>query len=115
MILNAQGKPLHFGITAACGAGFLLFGYGQGVFGGLLDNEPFLRTFGYLGATIQGQLVTTYDNGSIIGTLISMLAGDKLDRCRCILIGCCILLVGAVLQTLSGSRRLHALKIEGSS
>jgi hypothetical protein len=25
-------------ITAACGAGFLLFGYDQGVFGGLLYN-----------------------------------------------------------------------------
>ncbi|KAJ5658868.1 hypothetical protein N7507_005319 [Penicillium longicatenatum] len=98
---NAQGKSLHFRITAACGAGFLLFGYDQGVFGGLLDNDPFLRTFGYPGATIQGQIVATYDIGCIIGTLISMFAGDKLGRRRSILIGCCILLVGAVLQTSS--------------
>lgn len=98
---NAQGKSLHFRITAACGAGFLLFGYDQGVFGGLLDNDPFLRTFGYPGATIQGQIVATYDLGCIIGTLTSMFAGDKLGRRRSILIGCCILLVGAVLQTSS--------------
>lgn len=100
---ESQGKPLQFGVTAACGAGFLLFGYDQGVFGGLLDNEPFLKTFGYPDATIQGQIVATYDIGCIIGTLVSMFFGDKLGRRRCILIGCCILIVGAVLQTASYS------------
>jgi MFS family permease len=100
---DAQGKSLQYGITAACGAGFLLFGYDQGVFGGLLDNEPFLRTFGFPGATIQGQIVATYDIGCIIGTLVSMYAGDKLGRRRCILIGCVILIIGAILQTASYS------------
>jgi MFS family permease len=100
---DAQGKALQYGITAACGAGFLLFGYDQGVFGGLLDNEPFLRTFGFPGATIHGQIVATYDIGCITGTLVSMDAGDKLGRRRCILIGCAILIVGAILQTASYS------------
>jgi MFS family permease len=100
---DAQGKALQYGITAACGAGFLLFGYDQGVFGGLLDNEPFLRTFGFPGTTIQGQIVATYDIGCITGTLVSMYAGDKLGRRRCILIGCAILIVGAILQTASYS------------
>ncbi|GFF51186.1 sugar transporter STL1 [Aspergillus lentulus] len=100
---DAQGKVLQYGITAACGAGFLLFGYDQGVFGGLLDNEPFLRTFGFPGATIQGQIVATYDIGCITGTLVSMYAGDKLGRRRCILIGCAILIIGAILQTASYS------------
>ncbi|KAI1834815.1 hypothetical protein DTO006G1_3357 [Penicillium roqueforti] len=100
---NAQGKWLQYRITAACGAGFLLFGYDQGVFGGLLDNEPFLETFGNPGVTIQGQIVATYDIGCIIGTLVTMFAGDKLGRRRTILIGCCILIVGAILQTASYS------------
>lgn len=102
-LLDAQGKALQYGITAACGAGFLLFGYDQGVFGGLLDNEPFLRTFGFPGATIQGQIVATYDIGCIIGTLVSMYIGDKLGRRRCILVGCAILIIGAILQTASYS------------
>ncbi|KAE8142330.1 general substrate transporter [Aspergillus pseudotamarii] len=96
---HTQGKSLHLSITAACGAGFLLFGYDQGVFGGLLDNDHFLRTFGYPSTTIQGQIVATYDIGCIIGTLVSMFFGDKLGRRRCILTGCCILIVGAILQT----------------
>ncbi|KAL2840798.1 general substrate transporter [Aspergillus pseudoustus] len=96
---NTRGKPLQFSITAACGTGFLLFGYDQGVFGGLLDNAHFLRTFGYPNPTLQGQIVATYDIGCIIGTLVSMIWGDKLGRRRCILTGCCILIVGAILQT----------------
>ncbi|CAG8229966.1 unnamed protein product [Penicillium salamii] len=103
MLQNTQGKWLQYRITAACGAGFLLFGYDQGVFGGLLDNELFLKTFGYPSVTIQGQIVATYDIGCIIGTLVSMFAGDKLGRRRSILIGCCILVVGAILQTASYS------------
>ncbi|KAJ5683640.1 hypothetical protein N7462_006805 [Penicillium macrosclerotiorum] len=100
---NAEGKWLLYRITAACGAGFLLFGYDQGVYGGLLDNDRFLRTFGYPNSTIQGQMTATYDIGCIVGTLISMFWGDKLGRRLCILIGSCILLVGAVLQTASYS------------
>ncbi|KAJ6090081.1 hypothetical protein N7467_005297 [Penicillium canescens] len=96
-------QNLQYRITAACGAGFLLFGYDQGVFGGLLDNEPFLETFGNPSETIQGQIVATYDIGCIIGTLVSMFAGDKLGRRRSILIGCYILIVGAILQTASYS------------
>lgn len=103
LLQNTRGRTLRYGITAACGAGFLLFGYDQGVFGGLLDNESFLRTFGFPGATIQGQIVATYDIGCIIGTLVSMYAGDKLGRRRCILTGCVVLIIGAILQTASYS------------
>lgn len=98
---NTQGKWLQYRITAACGAGFLLFGYEQGIFGGLLDNEAFLETFGNPSVTIQGQIVATYDIGCIIGTLVSMFAGDTLCRRWSILIGCCILVVGAISQTAS--------------
>jgi hypothetical protein len=43
--------------------GFLLFGYDQGVFGGILTNTAFLRTFNNPDPTIQGQIVSTYDIG----------------------------------------------------
>lgn len=52
----------------------------------------FLLTFGNLGATIQCQVVATYDTGCIIGALVSMLIGDRLSRRRCILVGCRILM-----------------------
>ncbi|KAL1646297.1 hypothetical protein SLS58_003254 [Diplodia intermedia] len=94
-----QGDALRYSITAVCGSGFLLFGYDQGVFGGLLSNKLFLSTFDDPSPTIQGQFVATYDIGCIAGTVASMLWGDRLGRRRCILIGCVVLVVGAVLQT----------------
>ncbi|KAF4945911.1 hypothetical protein FSARC_14319 [Fusarium sarcochroum] len=90
-------------VTIACGSGFLLFGYDQGVFGGLLSNKPFLETFNNPSSTIQGQIVATYDIGCIMGTIVSMLAGDKLGRKRSILIGCVILIIGGILQAASYS------------
>ncbi|KAI7204265.1 hypothetical protein D0869_03776 [Hortaea werneckii] len=98
-----QGKPLRYSITAACGAGFLLFGYDQGLYGGLLDNQSFPETFNNPDATIQGQIVATYDIGCIIGTILSMFVGDKLGRRRSVLTGCVVLIVGGVLQAASYS------------
>ncbi|PYI02395.1 general substrate transporter [Aspergillus sclerotiicarbonarius CBS 121057] len=100
-LTQARGKTVNYGITAACGAGFLLFGYDQGVYGGLLNNETFLKQFGNPTSTIQGQMTATYDIGCIIGALVSMWKGDQLGRRTSILLGCCILIVGAILQTSS--------------
>lgn len=98
-----QGATARYSITAACGSGFLLFGYDQGVFGGMLSNKLFLETFNHPNTSIQGQIVATYDIGCIIGTFVSMLIGDRLGRRRCILLGCIILIIGGILQATSYS------------
>ena len=98
-----KGSIARHSVTIACGSGFLLFGYDQGVFGGLLSNKLFLETFNNPSSTIQGQIVATYDIGCIIGTVVSMLFGDKLGRKKCILIGCVILIIGGILQAASYS------------
>ncbi|RDW79397.1 general substrate transporter-2 [Coleophoma cylindrospora] len=96
---NLRGTSLNIAITAASGAGFLLFGYDQGIFGGILTNNNFLDLFGHPGPTLQGQIVALYDIGCILGCLLSMFVGDMLGRRRAILVGCTILIVGAVIQT----------------
>ncbi|KAH6884466.1 general substrate transporter [Thelonectria olida] len=102
-LFSNEGDALRYRITAACGSGFLLFGYDQGVFGGLLSNRAFLKTFDYPSSTIQGQIVATYDIGCIIGTLLSIFIGDKIGRRRSILAGCVILILGGIIQTASYS------------
>ena len=102
-VFKNEGNALRARIVAACGSGFLLFGYDQGVFGGLLSNRAFLKTFNYPSSTIQGQIVATYDIGCIMGTLLSMFVGDKLGRRRSILIGCFILIIGGIMQAASYS------------
>jgi len=98
---NLQGKTLTAAITITCGTGFLLFGYDQGVFGGLLSNNAFLRTFGNPNATIQGQIVSTYDIGCIFGAISSIFFGDRLGRRRSIILGCCLVIIGGTIQTAS--------------
>nr|XP_036577935.1 uncharacterized protein CTRU02_11997 [Colletotrichum truncatum]KAF6785065.1 hypothetical protein CTRU02_11997 [Colletotrichum truncatum] len=102
-MFDNNGDALRHRITAACGAGFLLFGYDQGVFGGILSNKSFIETFNNPNSTIQGQIVASYDIGCIMGTIVSMFLGDKLGRKRCIFCGCTILIIGGILQAASYS------------
>lgn len=103
MVFKNRGSSLRHRVTTACGAGFLLFGYDQGVFGGLLSNQHFLDTFNNPNSTIQGQIVATYDIGCIMGTIVSMIWGDKLGRRKCVFVGCVILIIGGILQAASYS------------
>lgn len=98
MFSNLQGKTLTTGITIACGAGFFLFGYDQGVFGGILTNDNFLQTFNNPDATVQGQITSTYYLGAIFGAVLSRFVGDRLGRRRAIMIGCVLLTIGGILQ-----------------
>ncbi|KAJ3953078.1 hypothetical protein N0V92_010465 [Colletotrichum tropicale] len=84
-MFGSEGYAVKYRITAACGAGFLLFGFDQGVFG------------------VQGQIVASYDIGCIIGTILSMFFGDRLGRRWCILSGCAVLIVGGIMQAASYS------------
>jgi MFS family permease len=117
MLPQLEGKSLLFGTTASCGLGFMLFGiatleamtsnltlltlnsgYDQGVFGGLLSNPDFLRTFNNPGTTLQGQIVSTYTIGCIFGAILSLCIGDILGRRRSVALGCALVGVGGILQ-----------------
>ena len=65
------GRPLNWAITATAGAGFMLFGYDQGVMSGLLTGDAFTKTFpeidttgaGHGSPSLQGTVVAIYDIG----------------------------------------------------
>ncbi|KAK1059655.1 hypothetical protein LTR12_002059 [Friedmanniomyces endolithicus] len=73
-MFRPEGRRLLICITVSCGLGFMLFGYDQGVFGGLLANPSFLEQFNQPSVTLQGQIVSTYTLGCIVG---SILLADK--------------------------------------
>ncbi|KAL3445139.1 general substrate transporter [Aspergillus insuetus] len=100
-LTQAKGTTLTALITLASGFGFALFGYDQGVFGAFLGNESFLKTFKNPDTTVQGHMTATYDLGCFIGAVGTMWYGNKVGSRRNILLGCAILIVGAVLQTTS--------------
>jgi MFS family permease len=102
-IFPLRGTPLTVGITITSGFSFMLFGWDQGVFGGILNDQTFARQFHYPNATIQGQIVSTYDIGCIIGAIMSIYFGDKLGRRKSIAMSCMWVILGGAIQASSFS------------
>ena len=85
-----------------------LFGYDQGVMGGLLTLPSFVAKFPEINTiidpsdnqktTIQGITVASYNLGCFIGAILTMWIGDILGRRKMILLGSSIVVVGAILQ-----------------
>lgn len=109
--------PKYFGLSGlalsrmigfAAGAGFLLFGYDQGVMGSLLtlpsftEQFPAINTSGKSGtsheATLQGVAIGLYEIGCLIGALSCLWLGDLLGRRKIIWIGTVIMIIGAAIQ-----------------
>lgn len=97
--LSLQGRALTIGITACSGVAFMLFGYDQGIFGGILSDPAFQEQFNHPSATLQGQIVATYDLGCVAGAFLAMFYGDRLGRRRSVLLACAFLTVGGILQS----------------
>jgi sugar porter (SP) family MFS transporter len=79
---------------------FLLFGYDQGVFGGLIATPQLLGglRIDVTDSTLQGLVVAIYDIGCLIGCLWTAVYGLKFGRRILVIIGCLFLILGAGLQ-----------------
>ncbi|EJD44146.1 sugar transporter STL1 [Auricularia subglabra TFB-10046 SS5] len=107
-----RGTKLNVAIGCIAGLDFLLFGYDQGVMGGLLTLPSFLAVFPELDvnkvpegpernyrSTIQGISVGSYTLGCLCGAVACIWIGDILGRRWTIWTGSMIMVVGAILQT----------------
>ncbi|KAF9263859.1 general substrate transporter [Marasmius fiardii PR-910] len=94
-----NGRPLQLAISATCSAAFILFGYDQGVFSGIIGNEDFKNTFGHPTDTKEGIIVSSYNLGCFTGCIINFIFGDWLGRRRAMWLAMALITVGAVLQT----------------
>ncbi|KAA1066509.1 hypothetical protein PGT21_031913 [Puccinia graminis f. sp. tritici] len=106
------GDRLHLAVATLAGLGFLLFGYDQGVMGGLLTLPTFVKTFRSIdttsvtlspaqkkkNSTLQGTAVALYEIGCMIGALSCLYLGDRYGRRRVIFYGAIIMICGATLQ-----------------
>lgn len=107
--LGLKGNALHRAVAAIAGCGFLLFGYDQGVMGGLLTLPTFLEVFPRLngetldGSIMQGACVSIYEIGCMIGALSTLYLGNKFGRRKVIFGGAIIMTIGAILQCSSYS------------
>ncbi|KAI0525479.1 general substrate transporter [Xylaria bambusicola] len=109
-----RGQALNYAVGFVAGCDFLLFGYDQGVMGGILTMPQFLSIFPSIDpddpaiadnpalksnrAQTQGIAVASYNLGCFLGAVISIFISDKLGRKRMIILGTAIMIVGAALQ-----------------
>ncbi|KAH7187952.1 general substrate transporter [Fusarium oxysporum] len=94
-----RGKSVQAGVTICCLVAFVLFGYDQGVFGGILQNEDWQNQFNHPNDAKTGIIVSCYNLGCLAGCVINFFVGDKLGRRRAIWLAMGLVLVGAILQT----------------
>ncbi|KAJ6132683.1 hypothetical protein N7471_007898 [Penicillium samsonianum] len=94
-----RGGWLTFWVTVACATDMMLFGYDQGVFGGVVVTKDFLDTLNLNdNATLLGTVTAIYDIGCLFGAIITMIWGENWGRKKSIIYGTTIMSVGALLQ-----------------
>ncbi|KAK5204079.1 hypothetical protein LTR47_008603 [Exophiala xenobiotica] len=113
---SLHGFPLQAAITLCSAWAFTLFGYDQGVLGGLIALPSFLKAnhISANDADLQGTIVAIYDIGCLTGCIIAGFVGQKLGRRIYIALGGVFLVVGAGLQAgARGSSYLIAGRVIG--
>ncbi|KAL2800933.1 general substrate transporter [Aspergillus keveii] len=93
------GRTLQAAIWAACGMAFILFGYDQGVFSGIVENENFLEHMSHPNDSLMGIIVSIYNLGCFTGCVINFMVADKLGRRRAMWVAMVWVIIGATLQT----------------
>ncbi|XP_014561358.1 hypothetical protein COCVIDRAFT_33698 [Bipolaris victoriae FI3] len=96
-----RGKSLITVILLTSGLDFLLFGYDQGLFGGILGGQRFKDTLGNPNPTMTGLVTAIYDIGCALGAVVAFVYGEKIGRKRSIILANLIVVVGAAIQTAS--------------
>jgi MFS family permease len=95
------GPRLHTAISVAAGTVMCLFGYEQGVFGGIMVGPPFVEFFNDPSPGKLGFVTSVYDLGCCAGAILSSFVGEKLGRRWMLMVFTVIMTVGIVVQTVA--------------
>ncbi|OQV11027.1 hypothetical protein CLAIMM_14934 [Cladophialophora immunda] len=98
--LGLRGTKLVSLITLCTSMGFVLIGYDNGLYGGIVANPPFQASFPEVVGrpALLSTIVAIYSVGGWAGCILTAFVGDPLGRRWTIIIGGAVLSVGAVLQ-----------------
>ena len=80
-----------------------LFGYEQGVFGGIIVGHEFQEYFHEPSPTMTGFVTSVYDLGCFGGALLALLIGEWLGRRRMLIVFTIIMTSGIIIQTAAQS------------
>lgn len=90
-------------VFLVCVTAMSLFGYDQGLFGGILVGDKFLEQFNDPSPGVQGFVTSIYDVGCFVGCMLCIFVGEVLGRRRTIMLGVTIMSIGAILQTFAAT------------
>ncbi|KAJ5602242.1 hypothetical protein N7510_011776 [Penicillium lagena] len=98
--LRLTGRGLLTAITCSAGMGFIIFGYDDGVIGGLLTASAFKDTF-HLDSPMEGTVTALFVIGCLVGCLCTAVSGGRWGRLTVAQVGSGVLSLGAILQASS--------------
>lgn len=90
-------------ISIAAGTVMCLFGYEQGVFGGMILGQEFQEYFHNPSPSMTGLVTSVYDLGCFGGALLALLVGEWLGRKRMLILFTIIMTSGIIVQTAAQS------------
>ena len=90
-------------ISIAAGTVMCLFGYEQGVFGGIIVGQEFQDYFNNPSPALTGFVTSIYDLGCFAGALLTLFVGEWLGRKRMLMVFTVIMGAGIVTQTAAQS------------
>ena len=97
----------HIAISVAAGTVMCLFGYEQGVFGGIIVGDGFQQYFNEPSPALTGFVTSIYDLGCFAGAILTLFVGEWLGRKRMLIIFTIIMTIGILIQT--GSHSMNDL------
>ncbi|KAL4945443.1 hypothetical protein BDV06DRAFT_219276 [Aspergillus oleicola] len=102
--MYGRGLGLRMAILLTCLIAFVLFGYNQGAFAGIIGNEDFLRVVDYPNSAFLGIIVGIYNLGCLTGTGVAFLTSDRLGFRKSMWTAMGFLMIGALPQACAYSR-----------
>ncbi|KAH0278568.1 general substrate transporter, partial [Aureobasidium melanogenum] len=93
-----MGKATVILSSSFLAIGGFLFGYDSGIIGGVISFDTFKDYFHNPNSTTTGAIVSTFQGGAVLGTIINMIFADRLGRKKTIAAGSIVSLLGCILQ-----------------
>ncbi|KAK4494249.1 hypothetical protein PRZ48_014547 [Zasmidium cellare] len=93
-----MGKATTLFSSAFLAIGGFLFGYDSGIITSTIAQPHFVDYFSNPSDAVTGGIVSCFQGGAMLGTIINMLFADKLGRKYTIAVGSAISLLGGALQ-----------------
>ncbi|WPH00512.1 putative MFS monosaccharide transporter [Acrodontium crateriforme] len=115
-----KGDWYTFGVALFAAIGTFLFGFDTGIATTTIAHKSWILYMGNPSKGLTGAVVAVYIAGEAVGALTQTFVGDRLGRIRFMMMMCCLVTVGTIIQTASvnmgmflGGRAIAGIAVGG--